>query len=302
MGGAKDLLKQRWLQHRAGPSRGASVTAVREALRHAERLSGGADYNEASAPVFLLAVSWRTGSTLLQRVLMTDPSLFIWGEPWGRMSLFPRLADAVCAIDAEWPREKHLVTNLEADPTKDFVAANLFPPGTDFRAALRDFLVRWFEPAAAERGFTRWGFKEVRLGAAEALVLRWLFPHAKFVVLLRHPYDAYRSCKDWTLYDRWPDRVVNSAASFARHWNRLALSWQEVREDLDPVVLKYEDLVADGFDFRGLESRLGLKLDESAALGSRVGGTKNKQELTREEKRVVAEEAREGMRAYDYPA
>lgn len=301
MKGAKDLLKQRWLQHRAAPSRGASVAAVREALRHSERLGGDTPYDEASEPVFLLATSWRTGSTLLQRVLMTDPSLFIWGEPWGRMSLFPRLADAVCAIDAEWPRDKHLVTNLEADPTKDFVAANLFPPGSDFRAALRDFLVRWFEPAASARGFSRWGFKEVRLGAAEALVLRWLFPRARFIVLLRHPYDAYRSCKDWTLYDRWPDRVVDSAASFARHWNRLAMSWREA-EDLDPVVLKYEDVVAEGFDFRALESRLGLKLDEGSALGSRVGGTRDKREPTREEKRVVAEEAREGMETYGYPA
>ena len=61
MKGAKDLLKQRWLQQRAGPSQGATVTAVREALRHSDRLAGEAAHDETAEPVFLLAVSWRTG-------------------------------------------------------------------------------------------------------------------------------------------------------------------------------------------------------------------------------------------------
>jgi hypothetical protein len=30
-------------------------------------------------PIFVCAVGWRSGSTLLQRLLMTDPSVLVWG-------------------------------------------------------------------------------------------------------------------------------------------------------------------------------------------------------------------------------
>src|ERR1700759_2808533 len=38
---------------------------------------------ETEAPIFLLSTGWRAGSTLLQRILVTDPSLLLWGEPLG---------------------------------------------------------------------------------------------------------------------------------------------------------------------------------------------------------------------------
>ena len=38
---------------------------------------------DTESPIFLLATGWRTGSTLLQRILVTDPHLLLWGEPLG---------------------------------------------------------------------------------------------------------------------------------------------------------------------------------------------------------------------------
>jgi hypothetical protein len=47
------------------------------------------DGNES--PIFLLSTGWRSGSTLLQRILVTDPSVLLWGEPLGEMALISQI-------------------------------------------------------------------------------------------------------------------------------------------------------------------------------------------------------------------
>jgi hypothetical protein len=217
-------------------------------------------------PVFLLATGWRTGSTLMQRILMTDPRLLLWGEPLGRMALIPRVTEAVCALCQEWPKPDHWIDHHEGELPTSWVA-NLFPPLSDLRCGLRQWLNHWLGAPARERGFQRWGLKEVRLAAADAYVLRWLFPGARFVILVRHPCDAYRSAirsfPQLRLWYRWPDRAVDSIEAYARHWNRLARSWLDLPEDFGHTVLKYEDVVQGEVDFRAMERLLGLKLEES---------------------------------------
>ena len=82
-----------------------------------------------------------------------------------------------------------------------------------------------------QRGFDRWGVKEVRWDVEMASYLRWLFPDARFVFLVRNPFDAYRSYRQWdwydnwpfhTWYDRWPSEPIDSPESFGSHWRRLA--------------------------------------------------------------------------------
>lgn len=42
-------------------------------------------------PVFLLASGWRTGSTLLQRLLCSHPDVHIWGENRGLCDVLEQL-------------------------------------------------------------------------------------------------------------------------------------------------------------------------------------------------------------------
>jgi hypothetical protein len=58
--------------------------------------------------------------------------------------------------------------------------ATLFPCADDFRLALRSLFDRWLGESARQRGFVRWDFKEVRLGATEAYLLHCLFPPPAF--------------------------------------------------------------------------------------------------------------------------
>ena len=258
----------------------------------------------AEEPVFVLATGWRSGSTLLQRILCTDRRLLLWGEPFGRMALLPRLVEMVSGVSAGWPPPSYYIDRRPDEPLELSWIANLFPPTEAFRAGLRALFDDWLARPARERGFTRWGFKEVRLGAAEALVLSWIYPRARFVVLTRDPRDAYRSLKasapDWWVYARWPDQRIDCATSFARHWNRLAASWAGASQELEPVRVRYEEMVAPGFDFAGLGEAIGLELEPAGALAARIGGTAGSAGLGALERWLIVRQARVGMRAMGY--
>ena len=259
----------------------------------------------SEAPIFLFSTGMRTGSTLLQRILITDSHLLLWGEPMGEMDIAGRIAQMVTdcmnpAFMDSWKRQPALDSR---QLVKSWTA--LLHPSTDnFRLGLRNFFDTWLACPARRSGFTRWGFKEVRLDAAAAVFLHWLYPNAKFLLLTRHPFDCYRSFADagWKIpnFVRYPDSRVDSAASLAREWNRIAMSWSELPADFPSRLIKYEDLTSGSFDFRGLESWLGLKLNESEALSEKVGRTAFRPRLHAYERWIVSREAAPGMRALGY--
>jgi len=262
------------------------------------------EQEEDEAPIFLLSTGWRAGSTLLQRILVTDPRLLLWGEPLGEMTIFSRIAEMLSHSISS--RNLQLWKN-QPDPSSSELStswvANLYPQGRDFRQALRQFCDQWLCEPAKQSGFTRWGFKEVRLGAIEASLLHWLYPKAKFLIISRHPYDSYRSLVDahWgQLYYRYPDVPAGSAASFARHWNRLAVSWPHLPTGFPCVHIKYEDLIDGKVDFRKLESWLDIEIRENVALSASVGGTAKSAKLGRWERWIITQEAAPGMQVLGY--
>ena len=264
----------------------------------------GAGRETEEAPIFLLSTGWRTGSTLLQRILVTDQRLLLWGEPLGEMTIVSRIAEL---LSHSISSRNLQLWESQPDPSSRELStswvANLYPPGSDFRLGLRSLFDRWLREPAHQRGFDRWGFKEVRLGATEASLLHWVYPEAKFVIISRHPYDSYRSLSDsgWgQVYYRYPDFEADSAASFARHWNRLALSWSQLPAEFPSVHIKYEDLISGAVDFRKLESWLGIEIQEDMALKVAVGGTAKRVRLSWCERMIIAREAAEGMRALGY--
>jgi len=250
------------------------------------QVSDGVDRDdEGEAPIFLLSTGWRAGSTLLQRILVTDSRLLLWGEPLGEMTIVSKITEMISHSISS--RNLQLWQD-QPDPSSPSLptswVANLYPPSSDFRLALRSLFDQWLREPAHRRGFARWGFKEVRLGATEASLLHWLYPTAKFVIISRHPYDSYRSLADarWgQVYYRYPDVLAESAASFARHWNRLAVSWPHLPAGFPCVHIKYEDLIAGKVDFRKLESWLGIEIRENVALSVSVGGTAKSAKLGR---------------------
>jgi hypothetical protein len=199
-----------------------------------------------AAPVFILSAGWRSGSTLLQRMVMANnPDIIIWGEPYAAASPILALADQLRPFSDRWPDPASFVEEHGADLAAEWVA-NLYPPAASFRAAHLSYVETLFAQPARDLGRRQWGLKEVRFGADQVRYLRWLYPQAKFVFLVRDPLDAYRSYRSrLSWYARWPDRMVSNPYDFGAHWARLCRDFLMLeRQSVGPLV-RYEALGED---------------------------------------------------------
>jgi hypothetical protein len=145
--------------------------------------------------------------------------------------------------------------------------ANLYPPPERLLDAHLAMFDRLFAQPARAAGAERWGLKETRLSADHAAYLKWLFPRAKFLFLVRNPYDAYRSYAarrdaGWKWFNRWPDQPL-TVQNFARHWRELTASFLAGAEALQALLVRYEDLRTG--DYAAIEAYLGWPLAPEAA-------------------------------------
>lgn len=224
----------------------AQSAELRTALRAVrDRVSEQCLSNE-EAPIFLFAACWRSGSTLLQRMLMHSQEALIWGEPLAKCAIVPGLMDQLRPVSTSWPSDKDAIERLSGELSSKWVA-NLHPGLEALLNAHRDCICTLFQAPARSRGRMRWGLKEVRYGRDEALYLSLLFPKAKFIFLMRDPVATFRSFHSYitTDYRRWPTVPVSTPREFADLWCRLATEFQTAAEELGGLVVKYEHLLED---------------------------------------------------------
>jgi hypothetical protein len=249
-----------------------------ELQSHRESLDPDAVENR---PVFIFSAGWRSGSTLLQRLVMSSGEILIWGEPYDQACYIQDMAQSLRQFTAENPPDHFFLDHYLADVPESAAErgeslsgawiANLYPHPRDLQDAHRAFLKRLYEAPADTAGFGRWGLKEVRFSVDHALYLRWLFPGARFLFLVRNPYRAYRSYRHlgpW--YERWPDRPILTPTEFGRLWRRLAGGFIEQGESVGRV-LRHEDLTEGRVAVDELSEYLDLPLN-AEILGQRVTG------------------------------
>ena len=220
------------------------------------------------APIIVLSAGWRSGSTLVQRVLMSNDAVMIWGEPFARSGLVPRLLDQLRAFTPEWPAPSYLFENFSGQLSDQWIA-NIYPDVRDLIEAQRAFLLQLLAEPAHRLGRQRWGFKEVRLDGGHARYLKMLFPNAKILFLVRSPYDSYASFRHYIKSDfiDWPEQPVLTAAQFGRMWRDQVVSFQEVCGAVDGLFLRYEDFLADSAAQAALSDYVGLELEPPSSRG-----------------------------------
>jgi hypothetical protein len=258
-------------------------------------------------PVFVAGIGWRTGSTLAQRSLMTDPRILIWGEPLDRLLLIDRLTEPLLGITEEWPGPNHWISHRpETDLARDWVAM-LAPDAGHLKAGYRALFDHWLAAPARERGFERWGVKEVRWSGLHAVTLRWLYPRSRFLVTVRHPVTAYRSMRNfgfeppaWGHVVRWPNRWIVTLDDYARFWNELALSWGAVIDKFDARWIRYEDVVDRRVDLDKIGREIGLTMNSEVALSVRAGAQPQRIELSDAERRRINELTVAGRQLFSY--
>ncbi len=211
-------------------------------------------------PVFVLAAGWRSGSTLLQRMLMGQ--CLVWGEPYGSGGLIAHLAQPLGFFSESWPEENALIsTPCWREPLGAMWTANLYPPVQSLLDAQVEFFRKLFAEPSQARGYVRWGLKEVRYGMEHAIYLRWLFPRAKFLFLVRNPYECWasyrRSQARWVRF--YPEPEITTPEQFGAHWSSIVESCCDRFEKVDGFPIRYEFLIRSDFDLKPLAAYLGFE-------------------------------------------
>jgi hypothetical protein len=245
----------------------SSDLVLPRAIEAIERRWGGAvGGSPADNPIFIFGAGWRCGSTWLQRLVMSSGKALIWGEPFDRSCIVQAMSGQLLPLGPEWPSDGWFVGDKGPVALADQWVANLYPPVPLLIEAHRALFRNLFDVPARERGL-RWGLKEIRLTTAHAGYLRLLFPNAKFVFLIRNPFDAYQSYRGasnpW--FERWPDRLTVTARQFGRMWTRLAGDFVENHAAVGGLLLKYEDLVSDSATMKRVSDYLEFPLAPAAA-------------------------------------
>lgn len=233
----------------------------------------GVSIVHSEAPIFIFSAGWRSGSTLLQRMLMQHrEDLIVWGEPYDRANLFDRMMLQLSGFTAEWPPERFFYPDEVADLSDSWVA-NLYPGLEDLISAHRAFFDRLFSEPAKKMNYQSWGIKDVRLTAEHAYYLQLLYPRAKFVFLVRNPLHAfasYRPTGEW--YRSWPDKPVFTPYDFGKNWSSMAGGYSGCIEETNGILIRYEDLTRDE-TVASLESYLGWKISKAAEV-AKIGSSK----------------------------
>ena len=197
---------------------------------------------DKATPLLVLAAGQRCGSTLVQRLLCSHPRVMIWGEHVGQLR--PVLA-AVERLRL-WTEDHGAAgrDELAASGHQGFIA-NVTPPRSRIDDACRSFIETLFAKPALDAGRPIWGFKEVRYGLSDALVLHAMFPRLRVIHIIRDPRDVLRSLQDWERHPGWTRRNTETSL---RYWLTVANSFIGVaaEPDLRSLILRvrYEDLIA----------------------------------------------------------
>lgn len=236
-------------------------------------------------PVFLLSAGWRSGSTLLQRMIMeNNEDLLIWGEPFAHSNIHDGLVNQFRAFTSDWPPEAYFLTRMEIKNPSDSWVANLYPELDYLVNAHRNFYHTLFAQSAMEAGRKNWGFKEVRLTIDHAMYLRILYPRCKIVFLYRNPLEAYVSYRKWSAgaFHTWPSRLVVTPYAFGREWAKIVRGYLDGYKTVNAALIRYEDL-DNGSDVQHLEDYLGWGIPRSSQL-RRIRGPESDRSLEKTSK------------------
>lgn len=111
-------------------------------------------------PVFLLSAGWRSGSTLLQRMLMEhNPNIILWGEPFDHSNIYDGMANQFRPFTAQWPLKRFFLSKRADSNLSDKWVANLYPDVDHLLKAHRRFFDTVFGGPARATGHRCWDIK-----------------------------------------------------------------------------------------------------------------------------------------------
>ncbi|MBN2320626.1 MAG: sulfotransferase [Acidobacteria bacterium] len=217
------------------------------------------------SPIFIFSAGWRSGSTMLQRLIMASGNILIWGEAGGGLNCleetFERYRQMLGDGHATF---RYGFGGNGAEQFRNFVKmmenrthqwiASMNPPRETISEAMKECLLNIYSKPAEKIGFNRWGIKEVQSGIQTADFLKTLFPNSRFVFLVRNPFACMLSIKR----RNWIDAadMKDPLSYFLLIWKKLA---SEFKRAPYGFFVRFEDLISDSYDATPLADYLGIK-------------------------------------------
>jgi hypothetical protein len=266
----------------------------------------------SDSPVFIMSAGWRSGSTMLQRLLTSSGQILVWGESGGALNCledmharYQQMLGSGAHLfrhgyggngDRQW---MEFVENPHTESRAHNWIASMNPPLEEINGAVRGLFEAYYARPAKNMGYQRWGVKEVQCGIITATYIREIYPLAKFVFLVRNPMDCLLSIKrrNWMDYKE-PAQAVRY---YAETWRKLA---SDFRTASFGRYIKYEDLVGNDSVLRELENYLEVGgLSRKFVEESRADWVPENQEgLTWRERRAILKILSPEMKAHGYRA
>ena len=237
---------------------------------------------EDDGPVFILASGFRSGSTLTQRLVMSEGAL-IWGEPFMETGWLHGLATTLMHLPGRLHGWAEIQRKLQRGPLHDQWVSNLHPGVQQLRHAHCAMIQTLLADPTRKTPYTRWGAKFVRLDGNFARYLQWLFPNARFIICVRDPLASFHSYRrylpdyatdpqqsGWMVTPNWR---INTAERFFAIAHHLMGSLIEAQAE-NPnamTLLRYEDMMSGKSRISALGDWLGMHL-KSEVLDQKLDG------------------------------
>ncbi|AEG01091.1 tetratricopeptide repeat-containing sulfotransferase family protein [Methylomonas methanica] len=210
------------------------------------RWSGAKWREEKRAPAFLIGF-FRSGTTLTQEILSTDPNVFISDE-----------TDLVVAMKDELNRMSSV---------KDNVAEQLRLANQDTIQHLRDFYWRLAAQRYGEHAIQGLFIDKTTMNTFDVGLINAVFPDAKVIFMLRDPRDVCLSCYMQVMIPSAATVHLFNWRSTAELYAETMRWWLHVKPllSVDVMTFRYEDGIADfQGTFRRVFEFLGLAWHQQA--------------------------------------
>jgi hypothetical protein len=235
----------------------------------------------SAPPVFVLSAGWRSGSTAVQRLIISGGTCFVWGEPYPTSRILPRLQRMAVEVGVFDGLSDRVLAAADLRPELSSAwVATTNPPVDAVMAGARAMLEETYWGPLRSSEFCSWGIKEVVVTPEQIELLAELFPEARFVCVVRDPTAAYRSFRRFVVSGvstrpgsatrlRW----VKGPVGYAENWVRMARAFRDRQSDPRFHTFRYEDITGDATFPERLGAALDMSLDP-ATWATRVGGTR----------------------------
>ncbi|MEQ6901066.1 sulfotransferase [Nocardioides sp. YIM 152588] len=260
-------------------------------------------------PVFVISAGWRSGSTAVQRLIVSSGEVFVWGEPFPTARLLPRLQRIAAEVGVVDGQPDRTIAPSQIGPHMSTAwIATTNPAASTIMAGIKEMLETVYWTPLQETSFTSWGIKEVVTTPEQLRLLAETFPDAHFVCIVRNPISAYRSFRKFVISGvatkpgqfaklEW----IKGPRGYSRNWIRVARAFRTYRDDPRFHIFRHEDIAGDPDFPDALGQSLGLRLDP-AVWRTVVGATEKRRTtlLERAEFAIVRSQTRTEAALWDY--